>query len=120
MPNPSFAFFSALWKRCPPLRIANVTHGRLSMVLAAWIFALGSVSFAQDNSPVKRVLVPPGAKINDLIKGEGSLIEIPLATLEQKLLRLKSRKVTEVPRLVKSTYRAELLGNTLVSGGDHS
>ncbi len=73
---------------------------------------------AADTLGIKRVLVPAGTKIGDLIKTEGTLIEVPLAALEARLERVAQLQASakQLPRLVKATYRAELSGNNLTNG----
>jgi hypothetical protein len=67
---------------------------------------------------IKRVVVPWETKVEDLVKTEGTLVEVPLAPLEARLERLaKSQSAPkQTPRLVSAVYRAELAGNQLVGG----
>lgn len=73
---------------------------------------------AADSLGIKRVLVPSTTKVADLIDSEGTLVEVPLAQFAEKLQRIAQLRSESrpQPRLVKSIYRAQLIGNSLANG----
>lgn len=67
---------------------------------------------------IKRVLVPAGTKIGDLVDAEGSLVELPFADFKTRLEAIEQIRnaVKLQPRLVKATYRANFVGEHLTGG----
>lgn len=67
---------------------------------------------------IKRVHLAASTEIDALTKSEGTLVEIPLGTLEARLDRLVKLQNTakQTPRLVKTIYRADVVGNYLTNG----
>ena len=90
-----------------------------AIVLVTSVFA--TAAHAQDVDPlgVKWTTLPSDTKPADLAERDGISIELSRKDLEERLARL--RKTLDAgknpPRLLKTSYRAELVGNDLIGGG---
>ena len=116
--------FQAGFGRCTPRHrnrdwISWFTAASCLLALAALLFASGVHAQTPDPLGVKWTTLPSDTKPADLAERDGISIELSRKDLEDRLARLRKTLDADKtpPRLLKTSYRAELVGNDLVGGG---